>query len=264
MNASSAVSLECPALGNPAPAVSWFQNGLPVSPSPRLQVLEEGQVLKVRADPCQGKSTRNQGTVSSGPYKGSLEYGMSPSQHMASVRCPADNTVFKSISHSWLMRSTCAHLGPAQSQGGSPLQAPDHQDLDHHTIASQTPPEINTAPHVAFLSTWLQKTNQYQSCFPRHYTAPQMGLRVTAAGHCEHLQPTCLPWGDRVGWSALWQCEDSLWSPWILSELSALASQLVSVPSGFHCGGGRCCQLHVRCREPGRLCRETLYPQGPR
>lgn len=38
------------------------------------------------------------------------------------------------------------HPGPAQGQGGIPLQAPDHQDLDHHTIASQTPPEINTAP----------------------------------------------------------------------------------------------------------------------
>ncbi|XP_060245885.1 hemicentin-2 [Meriones unguiculatus] len=47
VNASSAVSLHCPALGNPAPTLSWLQNGLPVSPSPRLQVLEEGQVLQV-------------------------------------------------------------------------------------------------------------------------------------------------------------------------------------------------------------------------
>uniref|UniRef100_A0A8C6W1G7 Hemicentin 2 n=1 Tax=Nannospalax galili TaxID=1026970 RepID=A0A8C6W1G7_NANGA len=47
VNASSAVSLQCPALGNPAPTLSWLQNGLPVSPSPRLQVLEEGQVLQV-------------------------------------------------------------------------------------------------------------------------------------------------------------------------------------------------------------------------
>lgn len=66
MNASSAVSLHCPALGNPAPTLSWLQNGLPVSPSPRLQVLEEGQVLQVGTDPSQGKGTGNQGTVLSG------------------------------------------------------------------------------------------------------------------------------------------------------------------------------------------------------
>lgn len=69
VNASSAVSLRCPALGNPAPTLSWFQNGLPVSPSPRLQVLEEGQVLQVGTDPSQGKGTGNQETMSSGPYK---------------------------------------------------------------------------------------------------------------------------------------------------------------------------------------------------
>lgn len=49
VNASSTVSLQCPALGNPAPSISWLQNGLPFSPSPRLQVLEDGQVLQVRA-----------------------------------------------------------------------------------------------------------------------------------------------------------------------------------------------------------------------
>uniref|UniRef100_A0A5G2Q6R4 Hemicentin-2 n=1 Tax=Sus scrofa TaxID=9823 RepID=A0A5G2Q6R4_PIG len=38
VNASSTVSLQCPALGNPAPSISWLQNGLPFSPSPRLQV----------------------------------------------------------------------------------------------------------------------------------------------------------------------------------------------------------------------------------
>lgn len=59
VNASSAVSLQCPALGNPAPTLSWLQNGLPVSPSPRLQVLEEGQVLQVGLDPSQGKGTGN-------------------------------------------------------------------------------------------------------------------------------------------------------------------------------------------------------------
>ncbi|XP_015423249.1 PREDICTED: hemicentin-2-like [Myotis davidii] len=47
VNASSTVSLQCPALGNPTPTISWLQNGLPFSPSPRLQVLEDGQVLQV-------------------------------------------------------------------------------------------------------------------------------------------------------------------------------------------------------------------------
>ncbi|KAM4877133.1 hemicentin-2 [Thomomys bottae] len=47
VNASSTVSLQCPALGNPAPTISWLQNGLPFSPSPQLQVLEEGRVLQV-------------------------------------------------------------------------------------------------------------------------------------------------------------------------------------------------------------------------
>uniref|UniRef100_H0VN85 Hemicentin 2 n=1 Tax=Cavia porcellus TaxID=10141 RepID=H0VN85_CAVPO len=47
VNASSTVSLQCPALGNPAPTLSWLQNGLPFSPSPRLQVLEDGRVLQV-------------------------------------------------------------------------------------------------------------------------------------------------------------------------------------------------------------------------
>ncbi|KAK2497109.1 hypothetical protein MC885_006689 [Smutsia gigantea] len=47
VNANSTVNLQCPALGNPLPTVSWLQNGLPFSPSPRLQVLEDGQVLQV-------------------------------------------------------------------------------------------------------------------------------------------------------------------------------------------------------------------------
>ncbi|XP_012495163.1 PREDICTED: hemicentin-2 [Propithecus coquereli] len=47
VNASSTVSLQCPALGNPVPTISWLQNGLPFSPSPRLRVLEDGQVLQV-------------------------------------------------------------------------------------------------------------------------------------------------------------------------------------------------------------------------
>uniref|UniRef100_A0A7N5KTI0 Hemicentin 2 n=1 Tax=Ailuropoda melanoleuca TaxID=9646 RepID=A0A7N5KTI0_AILME len=47
VNASSTVSLHCPALGNPVPTIAWLQNGLPLSPSPRLQVLEDGQVLQV-------------------------------------------------------------------------------------------------------------------------------------------------------------------------------------------------------------------------
>ncbi|XP_057580791.1 hemicentin-2 [Hippopotamus amphibius kiboko] len=47
VNASSTVGLQCPALGNPVPTISWLQNGLPFSPSPRLQVLEDGQVLQV-------------------------------------------------------------------------------------------------------------------------------------------------------------------------------------------------------------------------
>ncbi|KAM5299409.1 LOW QUALITY PROTEIN: hemicentin-2 [Ctenodactylus gundi] len=49
VNASSTISLQCPALGTPAPTLSWLQNGLPLSPSPRLQVLEDGQVLQVSA-----------------------------------------------------------------------------------------------------------------------------------------------------------------------------------------------------------------------
>ncbi|XP_035116313.2 hemicentin-2 isoform X6 [Callithrix jacchus] len=47
VNASSTVNLQCPALGNPMPTISWLQNGLPFSSSPRLQVLEDGQVLQV-------------------------------------------------------------------------------------------------------------------------------------------------------------------------------------------------------------------------
>lgn len=57
VNASSTVTLQCPALGNPVPTISWLQNGLPFSPSPRLQVLEDGQVLQVRAAPCSGQGS---------------------------------------------------------------------------------------------------------------------------------------------------------------------------------------------------------------
>ena len=53
VNANSTVSLHCPVLGNPAPTISWLQNGLPFSPSPRLQVLENGRILQVRATPPQ-------------------------------------------------------------------------------------------------------------------------------------------------------------------------------------------------------------------
>ena len=54
VNASSTVSLQCPALGNPAPTISWLQNGLPFSSSPRRQVLDDGQVLQVSASPDSG------------------------------------------------------------------------------------------------------------------------------------------------------------------------------------------------------------------
>ncbi|XP_012784766.2 hemicentin-2 [Ochotona princeps] len=47
INASSTISLRCPALGNPTPTISWLQNGLPFLPNLRLQVLEDGQVLQV-------------------------------------------------------------------------------------------------------------------------------------------------------------------------------------------------------------------------
>lgn len=60
VNASSTVSLQCPALGNPTPTISWLQNGLPFSPSPRLQVLEDGQVLQVRASPAVDKAAAAQ------------------------------------------------------------------------------------------------------------------------------------------------------------------------------------------------------------
>ncbi|XP_012576655.1 PREDICTED: hemicentin-2 [Condylura cristata] len=46
VNASSTVRLPCPALGTPAPTISWLRNGLPFSPDPRLQVLEDGHVLQ--------------------------------------------------------------------------------------------------------------------------------------------------------------------------------------------------------------------------
>lgn len=63
VNASSTVSLQCPALGNPMPTISWLQNGLPFSPSPRLQVLEDGRVLQVRAPPAVAKGSSCRGSV---------------------------------------------------------------------------------------------------------------------------------------------------------------------------------------------------------
>lgn len=63
VNASSTVSLQCPALGNPMPTITWLQNGLPFSPSPRLQVLEDGQVLQVRASPDVAKGGSCRGSV---------------------------------------------------------------------------------------------------------------------------------------------------------------------------------------------------------
>ncbi|KAI4577648.1 hypothetical protein MJT46_003483 [Ovis ammon polii x Ovis aries] len=51
VNANSTVSLYCPALGSPAPTISWLQNGLPFSPSPRLQVLEGGRILQAPSRP---------------------------------------------------------------------------------------------------------------------------------------------------------------------------------------------------------------------
>lgn len=48
VNASSTVSLRCPALGNPEPSVSWLQNGLTFSSGSGLEILEDGHVLQVR------------------------------------------------------------------------------------------------------------------------------------------------------------------------------------------------------------------------
>ncbi|XP_054980117.1 LOW QUALITY PROTEIN: hemicentin-2 [Sorex araneus] len=50
VNASSTVSLQCAALGNPEPSISWLQNGLAFSPGPGLQVLEDGHILQVSMD----------------------------------------------------------------------------------------------------------------------------------------------------------------------------------------------------------------------
>lgn len=47
VNASSTVSLRCPALGNPEPSVSWLQNGLAFTPGSGLEILEDGHVLQV-------------------------------------------------------------------------------------------------------------------------------------------------------------------------------------------------------------------------
>uniref|UniRef100_F6QD70 Hemicentin 2 n=1 Tax=Ornithorhynchus anatinus TaxID=9258 RepID=F6QD70_ORNAN len=47
VNANSTVSLQCQALGNPAPTILWLRNGLPFPPSPQHQTLEDGRVLQV-------------------------------------------------------------------------------------------------------------------------------------------------------------------------------------------------------------------------
>lgn len=192
MNASSAVSLECPALGNPAPALSWFQNGLPVSPGPRLQVLEEGQVLKVGTDPSLGKGTGNQGTVSSGSYKGPLEYVTCTAYSI----CEVPSWSHRVHKYHQSLLATQEHVCHTQGQPRPRAAAPcnsDYQDLDHHTIAASLPQRQTQPPtRPSCPLSYRKSTNTSQSCFPRQHTEPQMGLRGTAPGHCEHLQPTCL------------------------------------------------------------------------
>lgn len=145
--------------------------------------------------------------------------GMSPAQHMASVRCLAGYTVFISISHSWQIRSTCTTPRASPGPEWQPLACSD-QDLHYHTIAAQTPPEINTAPPTRLL-VHLVTENQ-----PRHHAEPQMGLRETAAGHCEHLQPTCLLWGDRQG------CSPAIWG-FALESLGPLRAVSLGIRTGL-------------------------------
>lgn len=105
--------------------------------------------------------------------------GLSPARHMASVRCSVGHTVFISISHSWQIRSTCATLRASPDPGQQPPASSDHQDLDHHTIAAHTPPEVNTPHHHHCHGplVHLVPENQpiYQSCLPRHHTEPPDG-----------------------------------------------------------------------------------------